>query len=292
MTTEDKSTDVAKVEDKSTALAPVIDYGTDTGAGLGDVGRDEAGIPFLKLLQAQSPEVIGPSGKVDGAVAGIFLNTGTEELLESITIVPAIREHVYVEWRPRNQGGGIVGLHQPGIEMVEAAIAANAASIAAGEKSRKKPGKMKFGEFYTPAGNELVETFYVFSVVLDGDVPAGFVVVPFSSTGIKVYKKKFMNRIRYCLVDDGQGAKRNPPMFAHRVTLSMAQESNDDGTWFNYAIQFAVENNAIKSLMKPDHPAYQAGKELAAMVTGGEVKADLNKAATTDDGDEVDDSAF
>jgi hypothetical protein len=275
-TKKSKSTDVAKTEKKSTALAPTIDYGTDTGAGLGDVGRDEAGIPFLKILQAQSPEVIGPSGKIAGAAAGIFLNTGTEELLESITIVPAMRQHVFVEWRPRKQGGGIVKVHQPNDEIVQAAIAAST----------------KFGKYKTEAGNDLVETFYVFAVVMEDDAPTGFVVVPFSSTGIKHYKKKFINRIRYCLVDDGQGAKRNPPMFAHRVTLTTAQESNDDGTWSNYAIKFAIDNNVQQSLMAPDHAGYISGKELKALFDSGAVKADLDKAATTDGGEETDDSAF
>lgn len=291
-TKKSKSTAVAKTEKKSTALAPVIDYGADTGAGLDDVGRDEAGIPFLKLLQAQSPEVIGPSGKIEGASAGLILNTSTEALSDSVTLVPALRQHVYVEWRSKKNGGGVLGLHQPGTEMVNAAIAANAAAIAAGENSRKKQGKMKFGEFYTPEGNELVETFYVFAVVLENDAPTGWVVIPFSSTGIKVYKKKFINRLRYCLVDDGQGAKRNPPMFAHRVIFTTAQESNDDGTWFNYSIQFAIESNVVKSLMAPDHAGYQAGKELATLVKDGDVKADLDKAATTDGGGEDDASAF
>lgn len=269
------------------ALAPVIDYGDDVGAGLSDVGQDEAGIPFLKILQANSPQVIGPEGKIDGAEAGKILNTGTEELMDSVTLVPAIRQHVYVEWRPKNAGGGIVGTHQPGTPIVEAAIAANAASIEAGENSRKKPGKMRFGEFYTEAGNELSETFYVYAVVLDAnETPSGVVVVPFNSTQIKHYKKKFINRARYCLVDDGNGRKRNPPMFAHRLTVGTAQETNDDGTWFGYALQFAVDNNVQQSLMTPDNPAYQAGKELKAMVDGGLARVDLSKAdAGTDSGE-------
>ena len=274
-----------KVAKTNTALARVVDYGIDFGQGVYDIGTDEAGIPFIKILQAQSPQVMGPEGKIDGAAAGLFLNTGTEELSKSITIVPAIRQHVYVEWRAKKAGGGIVGTHQPGSDIVEAAIAANAASIAAGEPSRKKQAKMKFGEFYTPEGNELSETFYVFAVVLDeNDTPSGFVVVPFNSTAIKIYKKKFINRVRYCMVDDGTGRKRNPPMFAHRVTLTTAQESNDDGTWFNYSIQFAVDNNVQQSLMLPDNAAYQAGKDLKSMVDGGEAEADLTKADSGTDG--------
>ena len=287
-----KKSAVAKVDDTVNLPTPIIDYGDDFGAGVDDIGRDEAGIPFLKILQAQSPQVIGPDGKIDGAVAGLILNTGTEELLTDVTIVPALRQHVYVEWRPKNKGGGVITTYPPGSPMVEAAIAENARAIDAGEPSRKKQAKMKFGEFYTPEGNELSETFYVYAVILEDDVPSGLVVVPFSSTGIKQYKKKFINRVRYCMVDDGTGHKRNPPMFAHRVTISTAQESNDDGTWSNYAIQFAVDNNVQESLMQPDHAGYKAGREFREMIESGEAKADLSKAATTDAGEEDGGAAF
>lgn len=288
--TEDAANEVATQDPNARALAPIIDYGDDFGQGLDDVGQDEAGIPFLKILQAQSPEVIGDADRaLEGAKAGLFLNTGTGELLTSLTIVPALRQHVFVEWRNKKEGGGIVGVHQPGDEMVQAAIAANAATIAEGGPSRRKQGKMKFGEFYTPAGNELVETFYVYGVVLDGESPEGFIVVPFSSSSIKKYKKQFISRARYCMVNDGTGHKRNPPMFAHRITLTTAKESNDDGTWSNFDVKFAVENNALKSLLNPSDAGYMAGRDLARMVNGGEKKADLSKAdAGTDGGGEAD----
>lgn len=269
-----KKNEIEKVDPNANALAPVIDYGDDFGAGVDDIGREEAGIPFLKILQAQSPEVIGPNGKIAGAVAGMLLNTGTEELLDSVVVVPAIRQHVFVEWRPRGEGGGIVAMHAPGSEIVAAA----------------KEASTKFGEYKTEAGNDLVETFYVYAVVMDNDTPSGFVVIPFSSTSIKHYKKKFVNRVRYCLVDDGNGRKRNPPMFAHRVRIGSAQETNDKGTWFGYVLEFAVDNNVQQSLMTPDHAGYIAGKELKAMVDGGEAKADLSKASSPESED--DDSAF
>jgi len=272
-----KKNEVAKVE--AQLPAPVIDYGTDAGAGTDVIGRDEAGIPFLKILQAQSPEVIGPNGKIDGAVAGMILNTGTEELSESITVVPALRQHVFVEWRPRKQGGGIVAVYEPNDPVVQAAIAASD----------------EFGKYRTEAGNDLVETFYVFAITLDADENPGMpVVIPFSSTQIKAYKKKFANRVRHCLVDNGQGKRILPPMFAHRIAISTGDESNDDGSWKGYVIQFAVDNNVQQSLMTPDHAGYRAARELKALVDGGEAQADLSKAgdANTDGGDETDDSAF
>lgn len=293
MASKKQTTDAAVVslDPNAGALVPAIDYGEDFGSGLDDVGRDEAGIPFLKILQAQSPEVIGPSGKIEGAVAGMILNTGTQALLDSVMIVPALRQHVYVEWRPKAQGGGVLDLHQPGIPMVKAAIAENARAIEAGENSRKKPGKMKFGEFFTPEGNDLVETFYVFGAVLENGSPAGVVVIPFSSSAITVYKKQFIRRTRWLMIDDGTGHKGNPPIFAHRIIIRTAQTSNDLGSWFNPVITFAVANNATQSLMAPDHAGYIAGKELKAMIEGGEIKADLATAATTDGGGDGDDGA-
>ena len=268
--------------------APVIDYGTDAGAGVLDIGRDEAGIPFLKILQAQSPEVIGPNGKLEGASAGVILNTGTEEMLDNVTVIPACRQHVYVEWRPRKKGGGIVAIHEKTSDVV-------AASLNEWQTSNRKFGDYKVTSTEEGGGlNDLVETFYVFSVILKDDQPEGFVVVPFSSTGIKIYKKKFINRVRYTLVDNGQGKKVTPPMFAHRITLGTAQETNDDGTWSNYTLQFAVDNNVQKSLMKPGHAGYEAAKELKTMVDGGTAKVDTSKAGegSSDGGDETDSSAF
>ena len=261
---------LAKTEKNLPAVA--IDYGTDAGDGLQDIGRDEAGIPFIKILQAQSPEVIGPNGKIDGAAAGMLLNTGTMELMDSVTIVPALREKLFVEWRPRKAGGGIAGVHKPDSPIVTAAIDASE----------------EFGRYQTEAGNDLVETFYVYGVTLEDGEPSGFVVIPFSSTGIKHYKNKLMNRIRYCLVDNGQGRKVSPPFYAHQVRIGTTSETNDQGTWSNYDITFAVNNNVKESLLRPDSAAFLAGKELKSLFQSGAVKADLDKAEQTGSNDEAD----
>ena len=61
--TEDATNEVATQDPNARALAPIIDYGADFRQGLDDVGQDEAGIPFLKILQPQSPEVIGDADR-------------------------------------------------------------------------------------------------------------------------------------------------------------------------------------------------------------------------------------
>jgi hypothetical protein len=260
---------------KKMEVALPFDYGTDAGAGTSDMSQQERGLPFLKILQPLSPEVMGPQGKVEGAKPGQFINTGTGELLDSVTIVPACRVHAVQEWRPRKQGGGLV----------------NQTVIAPGEgypdfykaaMERCKAEGRKFGDFWTGEPNkegshELAETFQVFAVILDDEQnPMGMVVVPFSSTAIQAYKKQYSRRI-------GQ-LRGAPPMFAFPITLRTEQVSNDDGTWFTPVIEFPVDNNPVKSALDPKSPAYLAAKELHGLVKGGHVKADEAAAESAREG--------
>lgn len=250
---------------KKMEVALPFDYGDDSGAGTSDMSQQERGLPFLKILQPLSPEVVGPQGMVAGAKAGQFYNTGTGELHDRVTIVPACRIHAIQEWRPRKQGGGLVNqtVIVPGAGYPDFYKAA---------MDRCKAEGRKFGDFWTgepkkEGSNELAETFQVFAVALDADRnPVGMVVVPFSSTAIQAYKKQYSRRI-------GQ-LRGAPPMFAFPIVMTTVQDSNEDGTWFTPIIEFPVENNPLKSALDPKSPAYLAGKELHALVKGGHVKAD------------------
>ncbi len=260
---------------KKMEVALPFDYGEDSGAGTNDMSQQERGLPFLKILQPLSPEVVGPQGMVAGAKAGQFYNTGTGELFDRVTIVPACRIHAIQEWRPRKQGGGLVNqtVIAPGADYPDFYKAA---------MERCKAEGRKFGDFWTgepkkEGSNELAETFQVFAVVLDeAQEPVGMVVVPFSSTAIQAYKKQYSRRI-------GQ-LRGAPPMFAFPITMATVQTSNDDGTWFTPVIEFPVENNPLKSALDPKSNAYRAGKELHGLVKGGHVKADEAAAESAREG--------
>jgi hypothetical protein len=279
-----KKNDVATQDPNARALAMPFDYGDHAGAGTDELTQQERGVPFLKILQAQSPEVIGPKGKIEGARAGLFLNTGNEELFESITIVPVCRLHVIQEWRPRAVGGGLV-------RQVVMGRGDDYPAFYKEAMARCEAAGRKFGDFWTgepkkPGSNQLSECYQLFSVTLDSEGnPTGMVVVPFSSTAIKVYKKRFSRRI---------GTLRgNPPMFAFPIVLSAEMQTNEEGTWANYVINFPVDNNPVKSALDPNSAAFKAGAELYELVKSGEAKADQN-VDTRDDGGPRDDggSAF
>lgn len=257
--------DLIVIDPNQYAVGDVIDYGDDAGAGVDDITMEETGVPFLKIIQDDCQEI--KKGIVPEDALGKLFNTGSQELVDEMLLVPAIRQHVFAEWVPRKKGGGIVGVHQPGDDIVIAA----------------KDASEEFGKYKTETGNDLAETYYLYCIELDPKTqePVGFIVVPFASSSIKVYKKRLMGRLRPVMVPTPNGGKKRPPMFAHRIVISTEIERKGDDEWFQFVPRFAVDNNPRKSLMTPEHPAYQAGAELASMVGSGDVKADLSKAENT-----------
>jgi hypothetical protein len=74
-------------------------------AGLGSLGVGEEGIPRLKLLQAQSPEVI----QFSNARPGEFWHSLVDDRIGStVRICPIYIDWRFILWRPREAGGGIL----------------------------------------------------------------------------------------------------------------------------------------------------------------------------------------
>lgn len=240
------------VKTQDTALAN-YDYGQDAGAGFEGQDAADITIPFLAVLQSNSPQV------ADGdATAGQLYNTVTEETFDEVTIVPAFTERVFVEFVPREQGGGFKGVHAPNSAVVRAAI----------------DGCKEFGKYNTPDGNQLVETFTVYGVQLDdSDEVIGMITMGFTSMKIKVYKK-WNTRVRSFQLNVG-GRRVSPPLYAHKVVVSTDKQKNSKGTFFNVALSPAGGKLGVPgaSLLSPDSSAFQAAKDCGDLVKKGIAKA-------------------
>jgi hypothetical protein len=83
------------------------------GDGL-DFTSSDLKIPFLKIVQALSPEMRASDAAYNpDAREGMVVNSLTGELFdgaEGITIIPCVYKKVSIEWRPRKQGGGLQGV--------------------------------------------------------------------------------------------------------------------------------------------------------------------------------------
>lgn len=249
---------------KTTAVGAVIDYSEFSGQGFEGQTRADLSIPFIGVLQALSPAV----EKLNGAKAGMLINTVTEELFDTkdgITFVPAVTQHVFVEWVPRNKGGGFVGIHAINGEVVKKAQATAAAEA---EKTGKDTGFL----LTTEAGNDLIETFYVYGVQTDGDAAVGMAVIAFTSTKIKVYKK-FNTKVRTHLVALADGRRVNPPLFANLVRISSFKDKNNKGEFFNFQLSPAEGGDLKASLLKTDDPRFLAAVDCKKLVESGAARA-------------------
>ncbi len=194
---------------KRNAELAATDFGDFAGGGMENVGASDVLMPFLGIVQALSPQVEKGHAKfIEGAEVGDLYNTVTNELYgdgKQVHFVACCKETKFVEWIKRNDGGGLVGFHEPGDDFVNNLMA---------------KAKDKF-KLETPDGHDLVETHYVYGFLIDG--PNGKtiqepIVVNFSSSKMKVYKGQLMTRIRTI--------KANPPMFGFRFIITTVADQN------------------------------------------------------------------
>lgn len=241
---------VKEEKTKAVAVANQFDYGSDAGAGFEETKGSDLSIPFINVLQNNSPKV-----EAEEAKAGQLLNTVTGELYESIKFLPVHEHKCYVEWVPRDSGGGFVGLHELDSDVAKAALAA------AGGKRQSK--------LILKNGNELLETHYVYGLLLEDDYESskGFGVISFTSTKIKPKRDWFTSM--YMI-------KGKPPIYAFRAQLKTEKQKNEKGSFFNFTIRPGVEDaNATwtQALINPASPLFREAKDFRDMVISGVAKA-------------------
>jgi hypothetical protein len=247
------------VVQKTGGVVATYDYGKMAGEGFEEVKGTDLAIPFVNVIQPLSKAV-----EDSGATAGQLFNTVTGELIdgeEGINFIPCHKELAFVEWIPRDKGGGFVGLHAEDSEIVKAAIEANGG---------KRIGKLKVGE------NDLIETHYVYGLILnkDGTQQDGFAVIAFTSTKIKVFRNWLT--AMYTI-------KGRPPMFANRATIKTIKQKNKIHTFYNLKIDPLKETWGA-SLINPATEAnlLQAAQDFKGMVTSGLARAAFDTQDATD----------
>jgi len=90
-------------------------FEADANAGTHNMEQDDLALPFLKVLGQLSPEINKQNGKyVQGAEPGMILNSVTKELFDGskgIDVIPCFYKREYLEWKPRELGGGLVRIY-------------------------------------------------------------------------------------------------------------------------------------------------------------------------------------
>lgn len=292
MTDETPSANVPATQGSAGALIPV-DFGTDAGGGLENMGTDERRVPFMNILQSNSPQVKRVSeGGIAGALAGMFLISSTGEVLDGekgFWFIPAKRDHYFIEFTPRNLGGGLIAILPPDDKRVLALRAKQG-------KFGKLTTATKWDAQHNPLdGTEITEIFglagYACSVgALDEVFPA---FVGFKSTQIKKYQT-MMDRVAKFFYETKAG-KVNPPLWAHCWLVRTVGEKNKKGEFYGFKITLSAlnpdgsEKDKRESLLFPNHPVYIAAKKLHDDLVSGAATVDREAAGADDDGVAQDD---
>lgn len=256
-----KKSAVAKRQEAQPPSTLVNDMQADEGKGLEGADKESFAIPFLAVLQTKSPQV--EDELVEGAKAGMFFNTITNELFKTVKVIPCGFQRKYIQWGLREDGGGFKGIHNP--------IDVDSGKL---ETYTDDKGRLRFGD------DQLKDTRIHYLMVQSASGAWAPAVLSLSSTQIKK-SKRFMSLIQGVEFKTDTGKPFTPPSYANLFDITTVKEKNDMGSWFGIEV--------VKDRRIQDNEAelYVKCKSFSEQVSAGTVKV-----AEPTDEDSKDDGPF
>jgi len=193
------------------------DSKTASGFGSLNLARDTA-IPYISILQSGSPQ-LNPSKAeyIETAKAGQLYNTVTQEAVSELKVIPVFYHLRYVEWKPREQGGGFIASH----------------SADSGVLGRAARDPMT-NKYVLENGNHIVQTAYHYVLVLNN---GGYQNAVISMASSQLKKSRRWNSLMLSQKIKGPSGMFTPPTYAFTYKLSTVSESNDRGSWFGFQVE-------------------------------------------------------
>ena len=218
----------------------------DAGVGLENITTEDMQIPFIRIIQALSPQLQKDDPLyIKGAEQGDIFNTVSQEIYkqdEGVIVVPAFFEKKFLEFQLRSSGGGFVR------------------ELAADDKDITMTSREGTIELL-PNGNELVRTHQHLVIAQSADGTIAPSVLDMKKTQLKVSRRwnTLKNSARL-----PSGALM--PIYGTAWQVTTVLEANDQGKWFNYKLDRVNDiTPAIEKMMLEARNMYQG-------VSKGEVK--------------------
>ena len=243
------STAVAKA--KTTAISEdLMDDIFDNAGDGASYDSSEMQIPFVRLAQSLSPQLNKKKPEyIDGLQLGDAFNNVTGQYWsgeEGITVVPCYQTTKYLEFTPREQGGGFRGEISP-------------------LDPRLQNTTRNGGKELLPDGNEVVKSDQHFCLIIEPDGTTQPVVVDMKSTQLKVSRRWKTQIAMKKIKHPKTGQMITPPLYASMWRLRSVEESNDKGDFSNWVVESLG--------LVDDKNVFQEAKAFRDSVLAGEVKA-------------------
>lgn len=222
MAAKKDQTEVATVE--NSANLPVgmdlSELMADAGIGVDSLGMDDIAVPYLYILQSNSPQVNPDSDAyIEGAKPGMFFNNVSGEVYDGretgITVIPCAYERKFVEWVDRDSGGGFVAEHD---------IDSNILS----ETTPNEKGVPVLAN-----GHLIIETAYHYVYMKNPNNGVWEeIIIPMKSTMLK--KSRRWNKTLIGTLIPGTSVRA--PRWLYPYQLKTVKETKNNNTWSNYDI--------------------------------------------------------
>lgn len=265
----------------NTQSAPAV-IGDDTdfdllfsarGAGLSNVRAEDMAIPFISIIQSNSPQRKKQDGAyIQGADEGMVFNTVTQELFDitpdsgTLEVLLCAFKKKYLHWRKREEGGGMLGQYEIGDPIA-------------------KTGVQEGGRIVLPDGTYLVETAEHYVLVVYPDGTAKRAVIAMSSTQLKKSRRWMTMAGEKQVKNPATGEFFTAPSFYFTYKLSTQAEKNDSGDWQGWRI---AEGRQLNLADAGDKSIFKMALEFQKSVDKGEVEVAENRGDATSSTPKVD----
>ena len=229
----------------------------DSGSGFEEVTSSDIQIPFVRIIQALSPQLKKTDpGFIQGASQGDIFNTVTKKFWtaeEGIEVIPIYYQLKLLEFIPRSQGGGFVG------EL-------NSSSLDVQKAVRDTDTGLELLE----NGNELVRTAQHYVKVIHEDGSLENAIVDMKKTQLK--KSRGWNSIM--MMQKNKGVTL--PSFSSLYKLTSTEAGNDKGSWHSWSISHARQMDSMEAYTeaKSTHMSIKTGEMRVALPAADAISSD------------------
>lgn len=226
------------------------------GAGLDNVTASDMLVPRLTLLQSLSPQLKKKdSAYIDGAEIGDICDVGTGQLFKSsIMFLPVYYRKDYLEWAPRQSGGGLVQIHSDPSVLDQTQ-----------RNDRNQP--------ILPNGNLIAETAQFYGFNLSADRQMCF--LPMASTQLKK-ARKWITLAAGEKLKRADGSEFTAPLFYRAYELGSAEESNAQGEWAGWTVNRGPALPEMDFGGTPWQTIAKQAAEFRLQIMAGDAKGDVS----------------
>lgn len=244
------------------AVIAAPDFSGDAGKGMEGATQESFAIPFLSLLQKNSPQVDESSGvALPNAKQGMFFENVTGRLIDpkgtGHYFVPCAYRRVFLRWGPRGAGGGFKG------ELLPEEVA----KLRSEGKIVELDGRLYFptadGEINKDKCDRVGDHRNHYGLLVD-EKGGGWTQALVSLTSTQIKKSKALMSALASVKLRGAAGEYTPATWANRIRFSSVPEQNDKGSWMGWRME--VDGQITRADL------YQAGRAFNEAVRRGGVE--------------------